>query len=182
MPRNGEETLSTETIYEGRTLTLHVDSVRLPDGNTAKREIVDHRGSVCIVALHEGSVYLVRQYRHAAGESLLELPAGTQNDGEGAEACAYREIREEIGFAADRMTFLFEGYVSPGYTGELQRYFLAEGLRPAPAEADDDEFLDVEPMPWAEALSRVARGEFRDTKTVAGLLCAARFLEGGNSR
>jgi ADP-ribose pyrophosphatase len=156
--------------------------VRLPDGNTAKREIVDHNGSVCIVALHEGNVYFVRQFRYATGESLLELPAGTLNSGEDAETCARREIREEIGFSAERMTFLFEGYVSPGYSGELQRYFLAEGLRPAPAAADDDEFLDVETMAWPEALERVGRGEFRDTKTVAGLLCAARLLESGENR
>jgi ADP-ribose pyrophosphatase len=180
MADNTEHLLNRKTIYEGRALSLYVDTVRLPDGNTATRETVEHRGSVCIVAVQDGHVYFVRQHRHAAGESLLELPAGTLDAGEDAETCAHREIQEEIGFAAGRMTFLFEGYVSPGYTGEMQRFFLAQDLRPAEAEHDEDEFLDVVRTPWSEAMDAVARGAFRDTKTVAGLLCAARRLEGNN--
>lgn len=178
MPDNTEEALDRKTIYDGKTLTLRVDTVRLPNGKSALREVVEHKGSVCIVAVQDGEVFFVRQYRHATGESLLELPAGTLEPGEEPEACARRETEEEIGMAAARMTWLFEGYVSPGYTSELQRFYLAQGLTPKTAQADDDEFLDVVRMPWPEALEAVSRGELRDTKTVAGLLAAARHLEG----
>jgi ADP-ribose pyrophosphatase len=181
MPDNTEQTLERKTVYEGKTLTLRADTVRLPDGKAATREVVQHKGSVCIVALQDAHVYFVRQYRYATGESLLELPAGTLNAGEDPETCARREIEEEIGFSAEQMTFLFEGYVSPGYTSELQRFFLARGLQPAQAEADEDEFIDVVRMRWEEAMDAVSRGTFRDTKTVAGLLFAARVLEGENA-
>lgn len=176
MADNIEHPLSRKTIYEGKTLTLNVDTVRLPDGNSASREVVAHKGSVCIVAVRDENVFFVRQYRHAAGETLLELPAGTLNAGEDPTSCARRESEEEIGMSPGRLTFLFEGYVSPGYTNELQRFYLAEDLQPAQAAADDDEFLEVEEMPWHEVLDAVARGRFRDTKTVAGLLMAARHI------
>jgi len=174
--RNAEERISGRTVYEGKTLNLVVDEVRLPNGREGIREVVRHKGSVVVVAAKEGRGYFVRQYRYATGESLLELPAGTLDPDEDAETAARREVEEEIGLSAERMTLLFEGYVSPGYTDELQRFYLAEGLTECEAEGDDDEFIDIETIPWAEALEMVDRGAFRDSKTVAGLLAAARRL------
>lgn len=173
---NTEHQTASHNIYEGRTLQLVVDAVRLPNGKDGVREVVRHKGSVCIVAVDGDTVYFVRQFRYATGRTLLELPAGTLDPGEDAETTARREIEEEIGLAAERVTFLFEGYVSPGYTDELQRFFLAEGLSPKASPSDEDEFIDVETMTWAEALAAVDRGDFQDSKTVAGLLAAARRL------
>lgn len=174
--QNTERLIERHTVYEGKTLDLHVDDVRLPNGKEGKREVVSHKGSVAVIAVKDDRVFFVRQFRHATGEELLELPAGTLDPGEDAETTARREIEEEIGYRADRVTLLYEGYVSPGYTSELQRCFLAEGLSEQSAEADDDEFLDVVTMTWPEALAEIDRGGFRDSKTVAGLLAAARRL------
>jgi ADP-ribose pyrophosphatase len=163
--------------FTGRAFAVRVDDVRLPNGRESVREVVVHKGSVCIVPTDGETVYFVRQYRHATGETLLELPAGGLNPGEEPEACARREIQEEIGLAARDMTLLFEGYVSPGYTSELMRFFLAENLSPSVADADDDEFIDVVSMSWPDAVAAAERGEFRDNKTVAGLFAAARRLK-----
>lgn len=171
-----ETLIRRETPYAGKTLTLHKDIVRLPNGKDAFREIVDHRGSVVIVAATGTDVYFVRQYRHATGETLLELAAGTIDTGEDPATCAVRETAEELGLAAGKLTQLCQGFVSPGYTSELQSFFLAEDLSPATAECDDDEFLDVVTMTWEAALAALDRGEFRDSKTVLGLLMAARRL------
>ena len=165
-----------ETLYTGKTLNVHKDVVILPNGKEAFREIVEHRGSVVIVACNEEIVYFVRQYRHATGEVLLELAAGTMGVDEDPADCAARECAEELGLSPARLTPLCEGYVSPGYTSELQRFFLAQDLSPASAECDDDEFIDVVQMPWREALAALDRGEFRDSKTILGLLTAVRYL------
>lgn len=171
-----EGRLHRQEIYSGRVVNLTVDTVRLPDGKEGVREVVHHRGSVCIVATHEGDVFLVRQYRYPTQETLLELPAGTAEPGEEREATARREAEEEIGWRPGRMTFLFEGYVSPGYTSELQSFFLAEDLQPAVSHCDDDEFIDVVRLSWSDALQAVEQGTLRDSKTVAGLLAAAHRL------
>lgn len=173
---NAEQQLASRSVYAGRSLRLEVDSVLLPNGKDTVREVVRHKGSVCIVAMQDDRVYFVRQYRYATGQSLLELPAGTLEPDEDPETTARRELEEEIGCAAERMTFLFEGYVSPGYTDELQRFYLAEGLRPQRAGTDEDEFIAVETMTWREAMAALDEGAFRDSKTVAGLLSAARRL------
>jgi ADP-ribose pyrophosphatase len=171
-----ETLVRRETIYTGKTLNVHKDIVTLPNGREAFREIVEHRGSVVIVACNEDVVYFVRQYRHATGEILLELAAGTMGANEDPADCAARETAEELGLSPARLTLLCEGYVSPGYTSELQRFFLAQDLSPATAECDDDEFIDVVQMPWHDALAALDRGEFRDSKTILGLLTAVRRL------
>jgi ADP-ribose pyrophosphatase len=171
-----ETPVHRDTIYTGKTLSLHRDTVTLPNGKEGFREIVEHRGSVVIAAVGDGVVYFVRQYRHAVGEFLLELAAGTMEAGEAPIECARRETAEELGLAAGSLESLCEGYVSPGYTSELQHFYLAQGLSPVQAECDDDEFLDVVSMPWADAMAALDKGEFRDSKTVVGLLMAARRL------
>lgn len=171
-----ETLIRRETLYSGKTLSVHKDIVGLPNGKEAFREIVEHRGSVVIVAISGNEVHFVRQYRHATGETLLELAAGTIDAGEDPATCAARETAEELGFAAGKLTPLCSGYVSPGYTSELQSFFLAEDLTPSSAACDDDEFLDVVSMPWESALEAVDHGEFRDSKTNLGLLMAARHL------
>lgn len=167
-----EETLNRRVVFQGRTFGVTVDTVRLPDGRERVREIVRRSNSVVIIAIQDDCVFFVRQFRFAAGSDLLELPAGTLEPGEDAETAARREIQEEIGYRADTMSLLFEGYVSPGYTTEYQFFYLAEGLTKSEAEGDEDEYLERETLPFEEALRRARHGGFEDVKTVAGLLAA----------
>ena len=119
----------------------------------------------------------VRQYRHAAGLDLLELPAGTLDEGEEPLECAKREIREETGMAAGKMELLGGFYLAPGYSTEYMHVYLATGLSHDPLEADADEFLTVERIPMAEALQMFERGEIQDAKSLAAVLLARKYLE-----
>lgn len=183
MSHEGFETLERKTIFEGKVLRLYLDKVRLPNGAEAEREVVLHRGAVAMVALDEaGEVFLVRQFRHATATDLVEIPAGKLADGEDPGECARRELMEEIGYDAEDWTRLASFYTSPGFSDEMLHLFLARGLNPAEAEADEDEFLEVLRLPLAEAMSMVSRGEIEDAKTVAGLALAALYLEGKYER
>jgi len=172
-----ERTLSTRRIYEGRVLNLRVDEVQLPSGRHSTREVVEHRGAVAAVPLTaEDRVLLVRQWRYAVGECPLEIPAGTLEPGESAEECIDRELAEEVGYRARSIEPLLDMYVSPGYSDELIRLFLATDLIPRNAQADEDEELRVVEVPLAQALEMCHSGELRDGKTIACLLCAAARL------
>jgi ADP-ribose pyrophosphatase len=122
-------------------------------------------------------VLFVRQYRHATGGDLLELPAGTLDDEEDPQVCAAREIREETGKAAEKLTKLGEFYLAPGYSTEFMVVYLATGLNDNPLDADDDEFLSVESIPVAEAIKTAERGGIPDAKSLAALFLAKPFLE-----
>ncbi len=173
------ELLNSEVVYPGRAFTIRRDRVRLPDGRETKLDVVEHVGSVVIVPVDdEGNLLFVRQYRHAAGLDLLELPAGTLDESEAPEACARREVREETGMAAGRLEHLGGFYLAPGYSTEYMHVYLAADLYPAPLEADADEFLAVEKIPLAEAFSLPARGQLPDAKSLAALLLARERLGG----
>lgn len=175
-----ETVIDSEAIYDGRVVKLRVDTVRLPNGKTSKREVVEHSGAVSIVPMRDDeTVLLVRQWRLPAGKALLEIPAGGLEPDEAPEACARRELAEEIGMVPDRLIPLFTCYLAPGYSTEKMYGFLALGLRDAPEEADEDEFVEIVPMPLADALNAIATGEIEDVKTIAGLTLASRILEQG---
>jgi ADP-ribose diphosphatase len=164
-------------VYEGRVVSLRLDEFDLPDGRVLKHEVVEHKGAVAIVALADDSrVLLIRQWRHAVGEWLHEIPAGTLEPGEAPEACARRELIEETGFAADSVAPLVSFYTSPGFTTELLHVFLAQDLTPAHGDQDEDERIEVVPVPWREALAMCRDGRIKDAKTIAGLFSAARVL------
>ena len=172
------ELLKSEIVYPGRAFTIRRDTLRLPDGHETRLDIVEHHGSVVIIPLDDkGNLVFVRQYRHATGLDLLELPAGTLNKGESPETCARREIREETGMAAGKLEHLGGFYLAPGYSTEYMNVYLATDLRPDPLEADADEFLSVERVPLAETLSMVGRSEIPDAKSLAALLLARPYLE-----
>lgn len=157
-------------MYRGRAFQVRKDHVRLPTGFVAQLDIVEHVGAVTIVPLDaEGQVWFVRQYRHATGKELLELPAGTVEPGEPPEACAAREIREEIGMRAGTLRKLGEFYLAPGYSTEYMHIYLATGLVPDPLPGDQDEFLSVVRYPLAEVERLVQSGEIQDGKTLAGM-------------
>jgi ADP-ribose pyrophosphatase len=172
------ELLKSEVVYTGRAFSIRRDTLRLPDGREAGFDIVEHVGSVVILPLDaNGHLLFVRQYRHATGLDLLELPAGTLDEGEAPEACARREVREETGMAAGKLEPLGGFYLAPGYSTEYMVAFLATDLRYDPLEADADEFLSVERLPVAGALAMCERGEIQDRKSLAALLLARRHLE-----
>jgi ADP-ribose pyrophosphatase len=172
------EVLKSEIIYPGRAFTIRRDHLRMPDGHETKFDIVEHGGSVIILPVDgNGNLLFVRQYRHAAGLDLLELPAGTLDAGEAPEACASREVREETGMAAARMERLGGFYLAPGYSTEYMHVYLATDLHPDPLEADADEFLSLERIPLREALAMAARGGIPDAKSLAAFCLAGPRLE-----
>ena len=172
------ELLKSETLMKGRAFCIRRDYLKTPDGRETKFEIIEHSGSVIIIPIDEnGKILLVRQYRHATGGDLLELPAGTLEDNEDPEVCAAREIREETGMAAGVLTKMGEFYLAPGYSTEFMVVYLATDLSPNPLKADDDEFLSVESIPVAEAFEKAERGEIPDAKSLAALFLAKPSLE-----
>lgn len=173
-----EKTLKSDRIYDGKILSLRVDTIELPDMKYAKREIVEHKNGVCIIAIDKDEkLYFVKQYRIAVNDSLLELPAGLLEIGEDPKEAGLRELREEIGKAAHHMQFLFEGYVSPGFCTEKITFFLATDLYDSPLPGDDDEFLEVHTLSIDEAIKRVESCEIVDLKTIIGIQYAQMWLE-----
>ena len=173
-----EKKLSREDVYRGRIITVHVDEVELCNGRKSKREVVDHPGGVSIVPVDgRGNVYLVRQYRYPVGDSLLEIPAGKLEYGEDPLQCAVRELSEETGFSAGKYTYLGGVSPSPGYCRETIHIYLATELSAGQSHPDENEFLDVVKMPFADAFRLAASNEMTDGKTIIGLLRAAQYLK-----
>lgn len=170
------EILSSETIYNGKVFDVSVAEIRENEA-VYKREIVNHHGSAVIIPVFaDKTVALVKQYRHAAGEYLLEIPAGTLSPNEPPEAGAARELEEEIGVRAKNIEFLCEFYVSPGFLTEKMNLFLATDFTKAAQNLDDDEFLSVERLGFDEAFEKIRNNEIKDAKTIIGLILAgARF-------
>ncbi|MFA0746192.1 MAG: hypothetical protein EORIYHIE_000061 [Candidatus Fervidibacter sp.] len=186
-----EVLIESSKVFEGRLISVRKDTVKLPNGCTSTREVVVHPGAVAIVPmLEDGRVILVKQYRHAVGKILMEIPAGTLHPDETPEECALRELREEIGYSAGRLEKLTSVYLAPGYSTELIHLFLATDLQPAEGETDEDEFLKPVTLTLDEAIAQISDGEIQDAKTVAALLLvwskqmsrrirASDFQEGG---
>ncbi len=165
--------LNSQKVFDGRVFKVTVDTVSEGD-LTYQREVVHHPGSAVIVPVHDdGTVALVRQYRHPAVRYLLEVPAGSLNDGERPEAGAARELEEELGLIAERLEKLSEFFVSPGFLEEKMWVYLATGLSEGKPQPDEDEVLDVVRLPIGDALEMITSGEIQDAKTIIGLILAA---------
>ena len=176
-PPNSEPTIETRRIYEGRIINVRVDTVRMPSGATATREIVEHSHAVCIVPVDEdGNVVLVRQYRKPAEEALLEAPAGGVDEGEVSEDAVLRELQEEIGYTAGNLVHLSSFWVAPGWATEYMHAYLATELTPSRLEADEDENIEVVRLPFDQALAMFKTGEIKDGKTIAAMLLAQPLL------
>jgi ADP-ribose pyrophosphatase len=166
------EILSNETIYNGKVFDISIAEIRENEG-VYKREIVNHHGSAVIIPVFaDNTIALVRQYRHAAQEYLLEIPAGTLAEGEAPEIGAARELEEEIGVTAKNIEKLSEFYVSPGFLTEKMNLFLATGLTESVQNLDEDEFLSIERISFEEAYDKIRNNEIRDAKTIVGLILA----------
>ena len=173
-----EITLDSTTHYDGVVCHFKVDTVKLPNGNISSREYIHHRGGAAILAVDdEDYTYLVRQYRHPYREVITEIPAGKLEEGEEPLETAKRELEEEIGKKAAKIVPFGEIYPSPGYTDEHLYIFLATGLSSSHAHLDEDEFLHVQRVPFAEALRQVLSGEIHDSKTCYAIL---RYAGEGN--
>ncbi|GHV53847.1 NUDIX hydrolase [Synergistales bacterium] len=169
-----------KTIYEGKIIDLKVDRVKLDDGRTAIREVARHRPAVTILAESgNGEVALVRQCRYAAGEIMLELPAGIVEDGEDPEFTAIRELQEEVGFKPARLEKIADLFTSPGFSDERITMFYATGLAKSALLPDDDEFLTSGFVSRSAAEELLSSGMIRDCKTMAGLLWWFRRLGKG---
>ena len=161
--------LSSRRVFEGRRVSVRLDEVEQPSGDRRVYEVVEHPGAVAIVALTaEGQILLVRQFRQPVGAELLEVPAGTIEPGEAPEACARRELVEEVGRAAARWERVVAFYPSPGVLSEELHIFLARDLRAAFAPRDEED-LRLEIMPLEDAYDRVVAGAIRDAKSIIGI-------------
>jgi ADP-ribose pyrophosphatase len=165
--------LSSQKVFDGRVFNVTVDTVS--EGElTYQREVVHHNGSAVIVPIFDdGTVALVKQYRHPAVRFLLEVPAGTLAKGERPDAGAARELKEELGIVAARLEKLSEFFVSPGFCEEKMWVYLATDLVEGEQALEDDEILDVVRLPIADALEMITSGEIQDAKTIIGLMLAA---------
>ncbi len=162
------------TVYRGRVVDLGIETAELPDGRSFPLEVVRHSGGAAVLALDdEARVWLLRQYRHAAGGWLLEVPAGRIEAGEEPERTARRELAEETGIRAARWSPLGSILTTPGFCDEVIHLYLAQGLSFGAARTEAHELIEVRPMPLREAVEQARSGRIRDAKTVAALLRAA---------
>ena len=174
-----EETvlLEREEIFRGKIVDLRVDRVRLPNGHVSDLEVIAHPGAAVVVPLTAtGDVVLVRQFRYATGGWLLELPAGKLSAGEKPASCAARELEEETGLRPGRLEPLGWIWSTPGFTDERMWLFIARDLEQGRQNLEGEEVLELTSLSFAEALSRVERGEINDAKTVCALLLADKVV------
>lgn len=165
-----EKTIHTTTHFRGHVIQVDVDTVELPNGNHATRELVRHNGAVCVIALVDDQLLVVEQYRKALGKSIIEIPAGKlDSKQEDPLSAAQRELREETGFTARKWTKLFSFYSAPGFCDELIYVYVAEQLEPGDAEPDADEFLHVTHMTYEQAVDAIATERIHDAKTIMAI-------------
>ena len=176
--------LKSKVSFQGKVFSVVTDKVTEPGGVTSTRDVIRHNGSVVILAVDasenpaDPSILLERQYRYAAGQFLLELPAGRIEPGEAPLAAAKRELIEETGFRARRWSRLVRYYASPGFLSETMQVFLAEDIRPGIAQPEEDEKISLHPVPLSELLAQIHAGKILDGKTILSVLLFARSRSG----
>ncbi len=190
-PRPKAELLASKVAYKGRVFSVYTDMVREPNGTVNKRDVIHHSGSIVVLAVddtgarakkRDPDVILIRQYRHAAGQYLLELPAGRIEPEEKPLAAAKREMIEETGFRAKKWTLLTRYYASPGFLGEAMHIFLAQNITAGEAQPEADEDIELVRMPLSEAMRLVATNKIHDGKTLIGLSLFAAAHQAGTRR
>jgi ADP-ribose pyrophosphatase len=160
----------TRNIYTGKVVTLNVDTVKLPNGVTIDLETIRHPGAAAVVPIKDdGTVVLIRQFRHAAGGFIYEIPAGKLSPGEDPLHCAARELEEEVGYRAASFELLSSIFTAPGFADEVIHVYKATGLIQGRQQLDHDEVLEIVEMPLTAAMERIVDGTIRDGKTIVGL-------------
>jgi ADP-ribose pyrophosphatase len=183
--RAAPDCISSRRVYDGRVISVDVDTVRFPDGSRGDLEMVRHPGASAVIPFLDDPespdprIVLIRQYRYAASGYVYEIPAGRLDTGEDPVACAARELREETGYSATRLIRLTTFYTTPGFTDEKIHLFAAVGLTEGESQRESDEILDLVPMPLSQALGMIQSGELVDGKSMVGLLFAANFGQPG---
>ncbi len=164
--------------YHGRVFDVYEEDVVLPNGRTSRLSRIDHGATITAVPVDaKGNLILLRQYRHAVGKYLIEIPAGNMDKNETPEECALRELQEEIGYGAKRLVKLYEGYLVPGYCNEYMYFYLALDLYDSHKAADEDEIIEKFTVSFEEAFAMLGRGEIEDSKTALGLCLAERYFK-----
>lgn len=172
-----EKTVEQHILFEGAILRVRRDRAELPNGHIAGREVVEHPGGVAVLALHgDHTVSMVRQFRYPFQQVVEELPAGKLEYGEDHRAAALRELEEEVGVRAGKLTYLGHLYASPGFCTEVLHMYLAQDLELGACHPDEDEFLETERVPFSTLVERVMSGDVKDAKTVALVLKAKVYL------
>ncbi|MEP6959068.1 MAG: NUDIX hydrolase [Nitrospirota bacterium] len=162
--------MQTKQIYSGIVVNLNVDTVTLPNGLTVDLEVVRHPGAAAVVPLKDdGRVVLIRQFRHAAGGFIYEIPAGKLHPGEDPTVCAARELEEEVGYRAGKLELLSSIFTAPGFTDEVIHIYKATGLTIGQQQLDRDEVLEVMEMPLSQAIGMIETGAIKDAKSIVGL-------------
>lgn len=176
-----EKQIKSEYKFKGKIVRLRLDDALLPNGETAKREVVEHNGGVCVAALDDQqNLLMVKQFRYPYGEVIYEIPAGKRDRlDEDPLACGKRELKEETGATAENYIFLGELYPTPGYCGEIIWIYAATNLSFGEMQPDDDEFLDVEKVPFKKALEMVLSNQIKDAKTQIAILKLNLLIENG---
>lgn len=171
------ETIESKNVFNGKIINVNVDTISLPDGNVAKREVVIRGDATAVVPIDEnGNVILVEQYRHPAGDMVLEIPAGMLEEGEDPKICAIRELEEETSLIAKDLIHITTMYPTVGFCTEKLHIYLAKNLSQGSFNFDDDEFIEVKKLPLEEAINMIYSGKIMDAKTIIGLLACKRFL------
>ena len=177
MPELKESTVSSKKVYEGSFLDVRKDVVKLPDGNTSTREWINHPGAACIIPIMtDGKLALIKQYRYPVQSIMIELPAGKLDKEESPEACAIRELEEEIGYSAGKLTFVAKIHPAIGFANEQMWIFLAEQLIQSQKNTHHNEFVELMPTSINQAVELVWNGAITDVKTIIGILWAERLL------
>ena len=172
----GIEVLSSKTSYQGPLFRVQTDEVREPGGQPHLRDVIRHDGSVVVLAIDDSRskrdplILMERQYRHAAGQYLYEIPAGKLDPNEEPLAGAKRELLEETGYKAKHWSKLVRYYASPGFLGEWMQVYLAEGLTPGDAQPEDDEQIELFAVPLSELIRQIEAGRILDGKTITAVL------------
>lgn len=173
-----EKTASSEEIFSGRIVKLRVDKVKMPKGNLADREIVEHPGGVGIVAVTDNDeIIMVKQFRKPVEKPIYEIPAGKLDEGEEHRTCGIRELEEETGYKAKNFEYLGFMYPSPGFCDEVTHAYLATGLVKGEVHLDPDEYLDVEYIPIQKVKEMIMNNEINDAKTIFGVFKALEILK-----
>ncbi len=179
MDKLTEKQISSESVYKGRLLDVYCDKVELPNGHTSTREYIKHVGAACVVPVDgDGNIIIEKQFRYPFNKVLTEIPAGKLDSKEEPHLdAALRELKEETGFAAEKMIYLGEFYPTCAYSDEIIHMYLATGLIKGEQKLDDDEFVGVEKMPLETAVEEIMKGNIPDGKTQTAILKAYLYLK-----
>lgn len=174
-----EKTITSKEIFSGKILKVRFDEVELPGGRRSTREVVEHSGGVCIIAITDADeILLVEQYRKPPEEVMLEIPAGKLEEDEDPLTCASRELVEETGYRAEKIDHIFSFYTTPGYSDELLHLFLARDLQEVGSDPDQDEIIRLKKISKEDIINFIIEGDIKDGKTIVGLFSYLSYLRG----